>query len=97
MTSWVDEDLSLSIYLPKQISDNHGVGMMKFVFKAMIRAGSVFCSIVLLKIALDGFKAHDDIVSKIIYIAIVILGVPLIFVLTNVVANLIGRTKENDR
>ena len=63
--------------------------MVKFAVRALLRAGSVFISIILLKIALDGFIASEEAWVRIIYLAIVLLGIPLIFILTNVVANLI--------
>ena len=73
--------------------------MAKFVAKALLRTGSIFFSILLLKLAVDGFLGNEDLWVKIIYLAIVLLGIPLIFILTNVLANLIGygnKGKNND-
>ena len=71
--------------------------MTKFVMKALIRAGSIFVSILLLKIALDGLFANEEFWVRLIYLAIVFLGIPLIFVLSNVVANLIDDSNKGTK
>lgn len=63
--------------------------MTILMIKTLLRAGSVFASIFILKFSLDGFKAYEEIWIKIIFVLLVILGIPLIFILTNIIANLI--------
>ncbi len=63
--------------------------MTEFLMKIILRVFSILGSIILLKIALEGIITYDALWIRIIYVAIIILGIPLIFLLTNVIANLI--------
>jgi hypothetical protein len=64
--------------------------MTKFVVKALLRAGSIFFPILLLKLALDSYPTDASVAVKFVYGLVVCFGIPLIFFLINVIANLIS-------
>lgn len=71
--------------------------MTEFLIKAILRVISILISIGLLKISLGELLSNDQIWVRIIYLVIALIGIPLIFILTNVVANLIKYSNKGEK
>jgi hypothetical protein len=61
--------------------------MTGLIIKTILRVSSILSSIVLLKVSIHVIVASTEPWIRIIYFTVTLLGIPLIFIITNIVAN----------